>query len=86
VHDNEGIMQLLQLRHTATAKYELFVSSALVKETKSFLESVTTTFSDLFEKNGKPGNNTKKSIVLSNIMFRYCKSPSYRTIFEEWKL
>jgi len=49
-------MQLLQLRYTATVKFE---------ETKSFWEPITKTPSDLFGKNGKSGNNTKPSIVLA---------------------
>ena len=36
VADNEGVQQLLQLRHTAVAKYKSFVSSAFVNNTQSF--------------------------------------------------
>ena len=50
VADNEGVQQLLQLRHTAAAKYKSFASSAFVNKTLSFWEPITKTSLNLFGK------------------------------------
>ena len=64
VADDVGVQQLLQLCHTAADKYESFISSAFVNETKSFWEPIIKSPLDLFGKTRRSENNSKPSIAL----------------------
>jgi len=65
VADDEGVKQLLQLRHTAASKYESFVSSVFVNAAKSFWEPITKSPLDLFGKTRRSENNNKPSTALA---------------------
>lgn len=58
VADDEGVNQLLNLRQTATTKYESFVLSAIFDEEQSFWQPITKTPIDLFGKTRRLENNT----------------------------